>query len=87
MKVNGIAYYQIDNESMALHEVELELRNAGMKNIKLEVLKAEETEDVPDDWFEDYTFEIEFSGEIDCSAEEFDKKIASFGEVYFDKED
>lgn len=81
MKVKGIAYYQIDNESMALHEVMIELKNAGLEDIKLSVLNSTETEDLPDDWFDDYTFEIEFSGTINCNIEEFDKRIASFAEL------
>lgn len=81
MKIKGTAYYQIDNEMLALHEVELELKNAGMTDINLKVLDSWKTEDVPDDWFDDYTFEIEFSGTINCSVEEFDKRIASFADL------
>lgn len=81
MKINGTAYYQIDNEAMALHEVMLELKNAGMEDIELTVLDATEAEDLPDDWFDDYTFEIEFSGNINCTIEEFEERIAGFAEI------
>lgn len=84
MKIKGVSYYQIDNEAMALHEIMLELKNAGMENIELNVIDYWKTEDLPDDWFDDYTFEIEFTGTINCSVEEFDKRIVSCAKL--DKE-
>lgn len=80
-KVKGIAYYQIDNEAWALHEVEIELKNAGMTDISLKVSDSYNAEDVPEDWFDDYTFEIEFSGIINCSLEEFERKATCIEEI------
>ena len=80
--IKGIAYYQIDTEALALHEVELELKQAGMENINLKVIDSWETEDVPDDWFDDYTFEIEFSGVINCSIDEFMDNASCVDELY-----
>lgn len=82
MGVKGVAYYQIDTEALALHEVELELKNAGMENIELKVLDSWKTENVPEDWFDDYTFEIEFCGIINCDVEEFLKNATCVDEIY-----
>lgn len=80
-KISGVAYYQIDTEALAIHEVMLELKNAGMSDIELKVTDSWRTEDLPEDWFDDYTFEIEFSGVIDCSADEFLKNATCVDEI------
>ena len=80
--VKGVAYYQIDTEALALHEVMLELKNAGMKDIELKVIDSWETEDLPEDWFDDYTFKIEFSGRINCDIKAFLKNATCVEKIY-----
>lgn len=63
--VFGFAEIQIDNEPMGLREVELELKRIGVTDTNIICYDSNPAEDLPEDWFEDYTMCFVFTGKCE----------------------
>ena len=66
--------YQSDNENIALEEIKYCISKEGLFVSSIECEMQEKTEDVPEDWFEDFTFLIKAKIETEESKEKVEEK-------------
>lgn len=72
--------YQSDNENIALEEIKYCINKEGLFVSSIECEMQEKTEDVPEDWFEDFTFLIKAKIETEESKAKVEEKLHHISE-------
>lgn len=88
--VKTIFQFTCDNEQLALDEVELQIKNAGLTAENMEVIDSEEVENREPDGFDDYIFKIRADVTSDKLSESEIKTAiekGSFESYEFDERD